>query len=83
MTGFFIVVVAIGWVFAQVWADSSILYIAIIFSILMNFFSYWYSDKIVVKMSGAKPANREEFLIYGRAWKIFQLLPVSRCLKFM
>ncbi len=61
MTGFFIVVVAIGWVFAQVWADSSILYIAIIFSILMNFFSYWYSDKIVVKMSGAKPANREEF----------------------
>jgi len=25
----------------------------------MNVFSYWYSDKIVLKISGAKPANKE------------------------
>ena len=27
----------------------------------MNIFSYWFSDKIVLKMSGAKPASKEEY----------------------
>jgi heat shock protein HtpX len=31
----------------------------------MNFFSYWYSDKIVLKLAGAKEAKREEnFALY-------------------
>ncbi|KKS57667.1 MAG: Protease HtpX-like protein, partial [Candidatus Nomurabacteria bacterium GW2011_GWF1_42_40] len=31
----------------------------------MNIFSYWFSDKIVLKLAGAKPANREEnFVLY-------------------
>ena len=27
----------------------------------MNFFSYWYSDKIVLKLAGAREAKREEY----------------------
>jgi len=61
MTLFFLVVIAIGFTFAQVWQDSSILYIAIIFALFMNFFSYWYSDKIVLSISGAVAADKQEF----------------------
>jgi len=34
--------------------------IAFIFAILMNFFSYWFSDKIVLKMYRAKEINEAE-----------------------
>ena len=31
--------------------------IALVFAIGMNFFSYWNSDKLVLRMHGAKPVN--------------------------
>ncbi|MEA2701386.1 MAG: heat shock protein HtpX [Candidatus Parcubacteria bacterium] len=61
MIGFFIVVILIGWVIALYYNDSSILYIAVAFALVMNVGSYWFSDKIVLKMTNAKPASREEF----------------------
>ncbi len=61
MTAFFIVVIAIGWVFSQVWGNPGILYIAVVLSIVMNVVSYWYSDKIVIKMAGARVATDQEF----------------------
>lgn len=60
MAVFFIVVIAFGWFFSYYYGDPNILYIFVVFSILMNIFSYWFSDKIVLKLAGAKPANREE-----------------------
>lgn len=59
MSLFFVIVIAIGFVFSQIYRSPGILYFAVIFSLLMNFFSYWYSDKIVLKMSGAKPADHD------------------------
>jgi len=56
---FLIVVIGVGWIFAQALQDSSILYVAVIFSFLMNFFGYWYSDKLVLSMAGAKPVLAE------------------------
>ncbi len=56
---FLVFIIAIGWVFAQIYNDSAILYVAVIFSFFMNFFSYWYSDKITLKMTGAKMADHE------------------------
>ncbi len=58
-TFFFGVVIAIGWVFSQVYGDPSILYIAVLFSLVMSFTSYWYSDKIVLRMSHAEPVTKE------------------------
>ncbi|MEK9154943.1 MAG: M48 family metallopeptidase [Patescibacteria group bacterium] len=55
---FFIVVIGIGWIFSQVYNSPGILYLAVIFSVLMNFFSYWYSDKIVLKMAHATPIQK-------------------------
>ena len=59
MAIFLIVVIAIGWVFSAVYNQPVILYGAVIFSILMNVFSYWYSDKLVIKITGAKPVTND------------------------
>ena len=36
------------------------MFMAFGFAVLMNFFSYWFSDKIVLSMYGAKEVKREE-----------------------
>jgi len=56
---FLVIVISIGWVFSQIYGNSSILYVAVIFSVLMNVLAYWYSDKIVLKMARAVPATHE------------------------
>lgn len=60
MSLFLVIVIAIGWLFAQIYSSPGILYFSVLFSLLMNFFSYWYSDKIVLKMSGAKPIEKKD-----------------------
>ncbi len=57
---FFIFVIGIGWIFAQIYNDASILWLAVIFAILMSFSSYWFSDKLVLSLAKAKPITREE-----------------------
>jgi heat shock protein HtpX len=60
MTIFFVVIIGFGWFFSIYYGNPDILYFFVVFSILMNFISYWYSDKIVIKLAGAKEANRAE-----------------------
>lgn len=54
IAGFLVFVIAVGYIFAGAMGNSAILYGAVIFSIVMSFGSYWWSDKIVLAMSGAK-----------------------------
>jgi len=61
MVVFLAVVIAIGWSFSVAYGAPEVLYIAVVFALLMNVWSYWFSDKLVLKMTGAKPATREEF----------------------
>ncbi|MFA6301306.1 MAG: M48 family metallopeptidase [Candidatus Paceibacterota bacterium] len=61
MSAFFVIVIGIGWFFSIYYGSPDILYFFVIFSILMNVFSYWFSDKIVLKLAGAKEAKREEY----------------------
>ncbi len=61
MTSFFILVIALGFVFSRVYNNPVILYGFFVFSIVMNFVSYWYSDKIAIKMSGAIPAEENTY----------------------
>ena len=58
--GFLIFVILVGWIFSQALGNSAILYGAVIFAFIMNFISYWWSDKIVLKMSGAKEISRDD-----------------------
>ncbi len=61
MVAFLAVVGAIGYYLSYYYDSPEILYIAIIFSIVMNGLSFWYSDKIALSVSRARPASREEF----------------------
>jgi heat shock protein HtpX len=58
---FFTFVMVIGWYASWYFNSSVILYIAVALSILMNIFSYWYSDKIVIKITGAKIADENQY----------------------
>ena len=78
MSVFLIIVVGIGWVFSQVYGDSSFVVVAVAFSLFMNFFSYWFSDKIVLAMSGAHPIKREENL---ELYRIVENLCITAGLK--
>jgi heat shock protein HtpX len=62
MTVFLMVVVGLGFLFSQVYGDPTILYFFVIFAIAMNITSYWFSDKIVVSLAGAKPADPKKDL---------------------
>lgn len=59
--GFFAVVIAVGYAVALYYGDPSILFIAFVIAVATNFYAYWASDKLVLSMSGARPATREEF----------------------
>lgn len=61
MSVFFVVVIIFGYFFSFYYNNPNILYFFVIFSVLMNIFSYWYSDKIVLTLAGAKLAKREEY----------------------
>lgn len=74
MTVFLITVIGIGWSFSFIYQSPGILYFAVFFSIITNVFSYWYSDKIVLKMSGAKPVKREE---NKELWNIVENLSIT------
>ncbi len=60
ITGFLVFVIGVGYVFAGAMHSSAILYGAVIFSVIMSFGSYWWSDKIVLAMSGAKEVTHDE-----------------------
>ncbi|MFA6995467.1 MAG: M48 family metallopeptidase [Patescibacteria group bacterium] len=65
---FFVVIILIGYVFSYEFQSSAVLYGAVIFSFVFSFFSYWYSDKMVLVMSKAREVDR------GSARELYQLV---------
>lgn len=61
MTSFFIAVIGIGWFLSYAFDMPIILPIAVAISVVMNVWSYWFSDKLVLSMSGAKPADERQY----------------------
>ena len=58
---FALVAIGVGWAVSWYFNNPGILYFAVIFAIIMNVTSYWFSDKLVVAMTGAKPAGEREY----------------------
>lgn len=74
ITGFLVFIIALGWLFAQVYNNPSILYIAVIFSLVMNVGSYWYSDKLVLSMVHAKEIQKNNS---PELWNIVENLAIT------
>lgn len=74
MTLFFGIVIALGFVFAQYYQNPTILYFFIIFSVVMNITSYWYSDKIALSLNRARQIKREDHV---ELWNIVENLSIT------
>lgn len=61
MIGFFVLVMAVGWVAAQYFGNPAVLWIAVVFSIGMNITAYWFSDRIALSSAGATEADPAQF----------------------
>ena len=71
---FLVLVVAIGYAVAWYFNSPIILYVAVAFALIMNLGSYWFSDKIVLSMTRARPATREEF---PDLWNVVENLSIA------
>jgi heat shock protein HtpX len=60
LAGFLIFIIGLGWIISYFMQSPIILYVAIILSIILNFFAYWYSDKIILAISKAKPIQKQD-----------------------
>ena len=60
ITIFLLFIIGLGWIFSYVFEKPEILVIAAIFAILTSITSYWYSDKIVLYMTRARPVKKED-----------------------
>jgi len=60
VTGFLILIIFVGWLFSYYFQNQGILIFAVIFSILTSFFSYWYSDKVILALTKAKPIEKKD-----------------------
>ncbi len=74
MTMFFVLVIAFGYLIAYLMGDPTLLYISVIFAIVMNVGSYWFSDKLVIKMTGAQPITREQYPVL---WNTVENLSIT------
>jgi len=74
MLTFFFVVVGVAWSFSYVLQSPVILWVAVIFSLIMNIGAYWYSDKLVLKMSGAHPVSADS---HKDLWNILENLSIT------
>ncbi len=60
LTGFFVLVIGAGWVFSYVVGSPAILWISVFVAVSMSWASYWYSDKIILTISKAKPVEKQD-----------------------
>lgn len=60
ITLFSLFVIALGWFFSHLLESQTILLIAVLLSVLMSFSSYWFSDKIVLSMTRARPIDKKD-----------------------
>ncbi len=60
MIGFFVMVIALSYVLAFVLDNPAILYMGVGLALVMNVGSYWFSDKLVLRMTNARQVTKAE-----------------------
>lgn len=74
MSFFVLLFAAVGFALAFYYQNVNIFYIAIVFSLVMNLFSFWYSDKIALHMAGAREITKNE---YPEFWNVAENLSIT------
>ena len=74
MAAFLGMFIALGYGASLYFGNPSILFVAVIFALVTNVGSYWFSDKLVVKMTGAQPVTREQ---YPDLWNVVENLSIA------
>lgn len=74
LTAFFVLIIAIGFVFSEAYGNLNILYFAIVFSLVMNVGSYWWSDKVVLSMVHAQEIEKSD---NPELWNIVENLAIT------
>lgn len=57
---FLTLIILLGWVFSEIYDALWILVLAVIIAFSQSFISYWYSDKIVLGLYGAREVKKED-----------------------
>jgi heat shock protein HtpX len=60
LTGFFVFIIALGWLFSYLLDSQIYLYISVVLAITQSVTAYWFSDQIVLATSGAKPIEKRD-----------------------
>lgn len=58
---FLLLVIGLGYYFSWLLDSYFILILAVVISVAMSFGSYWWSDRIVLKMNSARQVEKEDF----------------------
>jgi heat shock protein HtpX len=75
LVGFFLVIVlGIGAFLSYYYQNPSIMIIAIVFSVVMNITSFWFSDKIALSLAHAIPADPVR---YGELHRVVENLAIT------
>ncbi len=75
MTGFFLLVIGVGFILSYMMGSTAYLYVAVIVSIVTNIGAYWFSDKVVLSMANAtKIKSRDE---YPEFWNTMENLCIT------
>lgn len=74
MALFFGFVAFLGWFASYYYNNPSIFIFAVIFSVVMNITSYWFSDKIALSISGAKKIEMKD---NPELWRIVENLAIT------
>ena len=61
IAGFLVLVIGVGYFLSYYYGAPEILIIAVVIAFVQVGISYWKSDKIALKVSGAKEASREKY----------------------
>ncbi|RJQ13426.1 zinc metalloprotease HtpX [Candidatus Parcubacteria bacterium] len=59
-TFFLIFIIALGFIISRAMGTNAVLIVAVVFSSSMSIISYWYSDKIVLRLAGAREIKKQD-----------------------
>ncbi|HNW96650.1 MAG TPA: M48 family metallopeptidase [Candidatus Paceibacterota bacterium] len=57
---FLVLIIVLGWFLSEYYQSPQILYFCVAFSVGMNIISYWFSDKVVLGLTHAKPVEHND-----------------------